>query len=368
MTEPLSAARVAKEINRVLEDKPHAFAGDKQLHDTLEEIRNLDKDFEERGGVFFAAGSNAFETADRFTKIHVEEYRETGRPSLPALAVHHAEKMGISKTSPEYKAMIMVAVRAEMKAAVTPDYHSQYHYMDVAAMTANLLEKNNEMVKNGTPGATPLTKKEQALTFIAAIGHDLGHDGKTNKQQAGLDPKSEKEFNKTYNEQISFELMVPLLEDAGLKAADISKMHTILMTTSPDGPHGVLKSIAKEQREGRQVDPAIFAKFPELESLAKDKNLTQMAAVVSDSDLYASSGAGLKASTVMSSFLTEEDKKAGDKRDFTTDGARKFFLDNIVGKEGYASNAGRAVANESLEAMRAETERRIGNAQKPPAR
>lgn len=345
MSEHISQARrVAKEIICVLQDNPDAFRNDERLQKTLTEILTLDNDFEEKGGVFFHTGSDAFETAKRFTQIHVEQYRETGRPSLPALAVHHAGQIGLDKDSPEYKAMILVAVRAEMKAAVTPEYHSKFHYMDVAAMTANLLEKNNEMAGLGDESAVRLTKQEQALAFIAAIGHDLDHDGHGN-------PKD----NPTLNEQKSFELMLPLLEEAGLSGADISKMHTILMTTSPNGPHAVLKAVAKAQREGQPVDFAMNF-FPELQALVDDPRLTQMAAIVSDADLYASSGAGIKSSALMSRLLTAEGKGA---MDFTADSARKFFLDTIVGKDGFKSHAGREVANKSLELLRQETDHRL---------
>ncbi len=41
----------------------------------------------EKGGVFFQLGSDAVQTAEAFTQIHIEQYRKTGRPSLPALAI-----------------------------------------------------------------------------------------------------------------------------------------------------------------------------------------------------------------------------------------------------------------------------------------
>ena len=360
MSEPSSAvAKVAEEVSRILKDNPQAFGNDPRLKRALQDIQALDKNFKEIGGIFFHAGSNAFETAEKFTQTHVESYRQTGRPSLPALAMHHAEQMGLDKNSPAYKALIMVAVRAEMKAAVTPDYHSKFHYMDVAAMTANLLEKNSEMVKAGVAGAVPLTQHEQALTFIAAMGHDLDHEGGTNPPHDPL-----------HFEQRSFYLMEPLLQEAGLTAEDISKIYTILMTTSPDGPHAVLKAAAQAQRTGSAVDfTAVDPKnrFPELHVLGRDSKLTQMAAIVSDSDLYASSGAGMKSNQVMSALFTTELKKGDPNIDLTTDNARKFFLDNIVGKDGYASNAGRAVAAESLEALRKETDYRLAKPLKPSA-
>jgi hypothetical protein len=353
------ALRVAQEINRILKENPAALGDDRKLKSVLKDIRKLDGEFDEKGGLFFHTGSDAFETAKRFTQIHIEQYRQTGRPSLPALAVHHAEKLGLDKNSAVYKALIMVAVRAEMKAAVSPPYHSKYHYTDVAAVTANLLEKNNEMLKAGDSRGVPLTVEEQALTFIAAIGHDLDHEGRDN-------PKDDVYFN----EKKSFCLMEPLLREAGVSPVNTNKVYTILLTTSPNGPHAVLKGIAHAQREGKAPDFAKIDpenKFAELRVLAKDVKLTQMAAIVSDSDLYASSGAGLKSSETMAGLLTVEKNKAGDNSDLTTDGSRKYFFDNIVGKEGYASNAGRAANNASFEALRAENDRRLAAAApKPP--
>ena len=180
MTDTPSAEQVAREVSRVLAESNGggSLATDARLAATVQNIQAIDQSFQQQGGVFFQTGANAFETAERFTQIHVEQYRETGRPSLPALAVHHAEKLGLDHNSPEYRAMILVAVRAEMETAIKPDYHSKNHFLDVAAMTANLLEKNNEMAASGR--GTPLTKQEQALTFISAIGHDLDHEGKGN--------------------------------------------------------------------------------------------------------------------------------------------------------------------------------------------
>jgi hypothetical protein len=354
----LGAEDVAREILRIRNENPQAFNTDAHFWKTLQEVQKLDKHFKETGGVFFHVGSSASDTAEEFTRIHVEQYRETGRPSLPALALHHAERMGLNKGSADYKALIMVAVRAEMKLAVTPDYHNKFHYTDVAAMTANLLEENNKMLKAGTKGATDLSKHEQALTLIAAIGHDLDHDGHSNPADDLL-----------FNESKSFELMFPLLEKAGLSGADIGKIHTILMATSPDGPDAVLQAVAQAMREGKVINPAAkpfsqapLNKFPALtESLRKDPRLVQMAAIVHDADLYGST-AKLNSSVAMSGYLTTEMNKAGVKVDLTTDQAREGFLKKV---KSYTSNVGRAVAGKSLNALRRETKQRIARQQKP---
>jgi len=344
-----SAKHVSQEINRVLASTPdsNSVFDNENLKETIKNIIEADKKFEQESGVFFTTGSNAFETAQKFTEIHVEQYRNGGRPSLPALAIHHAEKMGFDTESPEYKAMILVSVRAEMQIVASPEYHSKHHYMDVAAMTANLLEKNDEM-------SGGLSKKDMALAFTAAIGHDLEHNGKGN-------PKGSPFFN----EEKSYSLMEPLLREAGLEDKDMAKINMILLTTSPDGPHKFLKDVAKAQRERKDIDFSKIDpdnKFPELKALANDNSLTQMAAVVSDSDLYASAGVDIKVNKLMSNLLSKETGM-----DLNSDGARKYFLDNIVGRDGFASNAGRAVANEALENMRSETNKRLSNISKPKA-
>jgi hypothetical protein len=93
--------------------------------------------------------------------------------------------------------------------------------------------------------------------------------------------------------------------------------------------------------------------------LAQDLRLTQMAAIVSDSDFYASSGAGMEASMVTRRLLMEEMHKAGSNVNFSSCVVHKYFMDNIVGKDGYASAAGRAAANESFQALRAEIDEQV---------
>ncbi|MDD9901033.1 MAG: hypothetical protein OXT65_08655 [Alphaproteobacteria bacterium] len=353
-TAPSASEIVAHEVLRVLQDTEGSadlFGGDAELKATLDSVTQMDRSFEQNGGVFFQAGNDAFETAQTFTDIHVEQYRETGRPSMPALAVHHAEQLGLEQETPEYKALLLVAMRAETKAAAEPDYHSKHHYMDVAAVTATALKANNDMCDMEHPDAVPLTKQEQALTLIAAIGHDLEHDG-------GKNPKE----NHYFYEQKSLDAMHPLLEAAGLEQNDIQKIDMIVLGTSPDGPHAVLKNTAKaalndEAPDMAKIDPE--NKFPEIHGLAATPAMAQMAAIVADADVYASSGAGMESNVKMSALFTDELQSAGIPMDLRTDGARKFFLNNIVGEDGYASKSMRALANESFHALREETERRL---------
>lgn len=366
MSDPSPAAkRIAEEISRIAGHVPgvtKTFGDDKKLAETLASILATDDNFQQTGGIFFQPGSDAFETADRFTRIHVEQYRQTGRPSLPALAMHHAQILGLDPTGPHYRALILVAARAELAQAVEPDYHSKFHYVDVAAMTATYLEKNNELAAAGIPGAPYLTPEQQALALTAAIGHDLDHPGGKNP------PGDHYHF-----EEKSFRALEPLLIEAGLGRQEIGDFHTMLLTTSPDGPHAVLKAVAKAQCAGQapdwgKLDPN--GKFPELRALTTPA-LIQMAAILSDADLYASSGAGMKSNVKMSELFTRELQKAGHNFDFRSDADRQYFLDNIIG-EHYASVAGLVTAGAALEALRAETKQNLSataakNAPPPPA-
>jgi hypothetical protein len=316
--------------------------------ETLKEIEALDSRFSAAGGAFFHLGKDAFATAEAFTRIHIRQYRSAGsRPSLPLLAAHHAARLDIDKDSDVCKALMAVAIRAETKEDVTPEYHNRFHFIDVAAMTANLLEQS-----------AGLSTHEKALAFIAALGHDIGHQGRINPPD-----------DLVRNEERSFRLIEPLLREAGLSAEDIGKIRIILLATSPDGPHSVMRAAVRARRDGQPVSSTVDpqGRFPALKkALTQDGKLLEMAAIVCDSDIYASSGAGLESSKLMSSLLTAEQKRENKTLDLTSDKARKFFLDNVIGRDGYASAAGRAAANDSFLALLQETEQRIAKTSKRP--
>lgn len=336
---------VLQEMNRIAASHPNlatAFGGPENLCTTLEAITR------KTGDQYFMPGANDEETMQTYSRLHLTTYHNGDRPSLPGLAMHHTDKLKIDRMSPEYAAMMMVALRAEMQTTVPePAYHSRNHYIDVAAMAAILLQKNDEMAAAGTGGVL-LSPQDKALLLLTAIGHDLDHEGRGNPP--GLH---------YFNETKSFNTLLPILQEAGLTQEDIARLHIILLTTSPNAPHAVLKEIVKAFREGE--DPAavfkkpadvktpdgetLGEKFPELKILAEDRKLAQMAAILSDADLSGSGGMGMDSNMDNSLRLTKEVTAAGIHMDFTTDGARLFFLEHIIGKDGFASDAGRALMN-----------------------
>ena len=345
---------VSREISRVIKDSPgalDAIGGEGVFLATISRVVVLDTGFENRGGLLFKAVDSSSDTADTFTTVHIDDYRKNGRPSLPSLTLKFAEELGLDKNSAEYKAMIMVATRAEVLIGPQPQYHNKKHYVDVTAVTGNLLKKNNELANAGNKDAIRLSPQECALNFIAALGHDLDHPGGKNPPKDPL-----------FLERAAFEKMLPFLEEAGLTGEDIQTINTIITTTSPDGPHAILKEIARAHRDHdavkwKKVDPE--NKFPQLRGLENDRKLTQMCAMLSDADLYASGGAGMRSHSVMCELFTNELRAQGTDIDLCTHEAQMVFFEDIIGPEGFASTSGRHVANEMHMAMRAEAEQNV---------
>lgn len=353
------ANEVRREISRIVEETPAVIdliGGKEVLEETVGSIYKIDTAFEDRDEFLLHEGDDSFETASEFTRLHVEDYRKNGRPSLVTQAMDFADNIGLDTNSSEYKALILVSTRAEVIQSVNPHYHSKFHYSDVTAFTSIAMRKNNEMVEAGVPGAVKLSKEQQALGLIAAIGHDLDHEGKGNPKDDPL-----------YNERRSFENMKPFLDAAGLDESQINGINTILTTTSPNGPHAIIKEVARSHREGNdvnweKVDPG--NKFPQLRGIESDSELVQMAAILSDADLYASGGAGIDANVEMSDLLTKETVESGVDMDFRGDKSRLGFFNFVVGVDGFASVAGRAIANDMHIAMREQTLKNIADEEK----
>lgn len=347
------------------------LGGVEKFEKTKAAISANDTHFQERGGVFFELGKSPMDTAQAFTQIHIESYRETGRPSLPALVAHHLDDIGLSADSPHYKAALLVAARAEIDLAVRPEYHNTNHFADVTAHVAVLLKHGNEMAKQGVPGAQLLTKEEIADSITAAVGHDLDHPGGKNN----LPGQAPGEYDPMRLEKASFAAMLPLLKEAGLPQKSIDEINVMVMTTSPDGPHAVLKAVAKAHHEGNGVDwekiPG-HEKFPELKVLATDPKLAERSAVLEDSDLGASAFEGMASNVEMSRVFTQElqnreyRNKAGQLENLNGDFARKMFGMYVVG-DGPASLAAQDAVGQNYKDLSAVTEQRLAAAEQQKA-
>lgn len=308
----------------------------------IKEAANKDAAFQKRNGLYLLFNKAAHNASAEFSDIHAQDFRDNGRPSLSSMAMEYVDKLQLKPDNPYYNALLLISLRAEADdlRKHSPQYHSTQHYADVFALMANfLMDAKTE-------------SREAYLGLIAAIGHDIGHSGTGNPPE---DPYR--------NERTSFEIMRPILLKAGLSEDDLERIDIMLKTTSPNGPHSILKTIAHGRRNGNELHwDAIDSegRFPELEILLNDDTLFNLCAMLSDADLFTSAGAGMETQLMASKLLTAEEKDAGKDIDFTTDKARMFFFDHIVGKEGFVSDAGRKFGNESYKKMRLETKSSLG--------
>lgn len=347
-----------------------AFGSEDNFYATLDELMKdaiaRDEITNDSGVICGNGQTDSAEFIERFNEILVKQWPDA-RPSLPVVAMTRLEDMGIdirsdlstqNLTAQEQSlanAIMFVAARAEMVKGQVPDaaakadankYHCTDHTGHVAEVAGYLAEKNNALYQDGD-APIELTRAERMMTVLAAFGHDVDHMGKPNPDD-----------NPYKNEDESFAIMQPILQAAGVSQADMDNLHVILRTTSPNGPHTFLKDVLRAHEESEVVtleslNTTVDQFAPELGVLIEDRRLATIAAIMSDSDLFPSAGAGLEANVEMSDRLSDETNV-----NFRTPEARQGFIDIVVGGR-FASHAGRAVSGDVLDEMYEETKDEI---------
>jgi hypothetical protein len=315
-----------------------SFGGPAELDRTLQRVAGLDTKFDARGGIYFRLGSTPQETAEAFARIHVDDYRDDARPSLPALVAHHLDELGLAKDNPHYKAALLVATRAEVELATTPGYHNKNHYADVTAQVAEFIKRNNELAEKGVRGAEKLSIEEMADSITAAVGHDLDHPGGKN----ALPGQKPGEFDPLRLEERSFQALEPLLREAGLSEKAVGDIHTMIQTTSPDGPHAILKALSKQALTGATPDWGKLPKGGVLDEirakLEADPKILARSAILEDADLGGSAFEGLRSNIRMSDGFSQELQERNYNENLRGPNALKGFSDYVVG-QGPASAA-----------------------------
>lgn len=346
---------------------------------TIREIIEADArygELTEYNGIICAhSHQNGTDVIQSFKDICIDNWRQDYRPSLPTIAAKKLKRFGVDIYEADdlpadekavAEAIMLVSARAEMIRGEPPtaqskakmnDYHNTVHTAFVAEVAGFLAEKNN-LMEDGGESPVFFSRKQQMLILLAALSHDVDHDGTGNPPD-----------NPYLNEEKSFNTVKPLMAAAGMGKEDIEAVHMMLRVTSPNGPHAYLKAAAAAYNKGRvpeaeEID--MEGKFPELVPLLADRALLEMASILSDADLFVSAGAGTEASDEMSDRLTKELQKAGLDIDLRGDKPRMGFMDHIVSKSGFTSYAGRAAGNDNFEKMYAETQERLARAEDGP--
>ena len=301
-----------------------------------------------------------------FARDCVRGWTTARRPGLPQLAAALLREKDIDPDNlppvhdlpPQgraiVRAILLTAARAEINEAGRGNkYHNPVHTAHVAVMAGYLADLNDQLVEGYGRFAT-FTERDKLLVLLAAFAHDIDHPGKPNPPG---DPYR--------NERAALAVVKPLMAAAGMAAHDIARVETMILATSPDGPHAAMKKVARAHAHRERISAADVAAHPEMAVLADDRELAQMAAILGDADLFASAGAGMEGSRIMGHRLTGELRRAGMNVDFTTPQARESFMRNVVGADGFASQAATAAFTACFRALLADNEKLLKSAAAP---
>lgn len=365
----------------------NTFRRDELVNSAIDTVRHFERDMQrlkQDAGVLFASagtaggGDNGAKMAELFDK-----WRDNP-PSTVAIICAAAEHFDIPPDNRHLKAAIMAGLAAEVDN--DNPYHSNHHFREVTATMARLCNVNNELAASGKPGAIMLESDNVAKCLLAAAGHDLMHDGKTNSLTG---PESHQQY-RLENKAIG--AIEPFMQVAGMSARDQEDVRVMIRITdisAPPGgksPHSLLKGVFKEPpvREqslssssivqqylkdhnapvlvddsGKALPSASVELPPALRNLAQDQTLLTMCTLMSDADLGPSTATNFEYSRKMTTLLSRENPALADSNK-TLSG----FLQFVVGGE-LTSDAGKTASQKALSSIMQEAQKPDGNAPTP---
>lgn len=302
--------------------------------------------------------------------------------STPAIISFAAEHFGISPDDKNLRAALMAGIAAEVQN--DNPYHSNHHFREVTATMVRLCATNNDLAA-GNKNAVFLETDNIAKCLLAAAGHDLMHDGKTNSLSG---PESHEQYRL---ENKAIEAIEPFMKIAGMNGRDREDVRVMiritdisakpgtpsphkhlketvqlaqtqfimppellqqppaetLFTTPPDIAAGKVQSsfISLPPDAGKSPVPEQIILPAELADLARSPQLLTMATLMSDADLGPSTATNFDYSRRMTTLLSQENPALADSNK-TLDG----FLTFVVGGE-LTSQAGRSASGATLQSI-----------------
>jgi hypothetical protein len=254
-------------------------------------------------------------------------------PSIASVITVAADKFGIEKNHPLLRAAFMISIAADI--ATESPYHNSNHTREVTIAMTRLIYAYQQQKK------TPLSQEDICLCLVAAVGHDLMHDGTGNR---GIPYRLEDN---------AFHAILPFLKTCGITAEQAHKIHMIIRVTDiSTGEDGVSpQSALKNYLITGNALPA-----PGIEDIFKDKKLLLLAGFMGDADLTPSAGTSYAFSRLMNNFLHRETRRVVPDTPQTTLG----FIDHVL--QGQFSTAiGRQLGQASLAEIRRQAEKNAGN-------
>lgn len=337
-----SAASIAAQDNSFFKN---TFRRDELVNSAIDTVRHFERDIErvkEHAGVLF--GSTATPGGDdRGGKLaEVFDKWRDNPPSTTAIICAAAAHFDIPADNRHLKAAVMAGLAAEVDN--DNPYHSNHHFREVTATMARLCSVNNEIAATGKAGSVFLDADNIAKSLLAAAGHDLMHDGKTNSLSG---PESHQQY-RLENKAIA--AIEPFMKLAGMSPRDQEDVRVMIRITdisAPQGgksPHTHLKAAVKGDANTPQ----------ELGDISRDRALMTMCTLMSDADLGPSTATNFDFSRKMTTLLSQENPALAD-----SNKTLAGFLQFVVGGE-LTSDAGKTASGKALGSIMQE-------AQKPDA-
>ena len=235
-------------------------------------------------------------------------------------------------------AIELIAAEADRSGAANP-YHNPAHTRDVTVAWANLAALNNHLHGRGQ---APLALDPAALAIglIAALGHDLLHDGTGN-----IAPGAQRRDHFRL-ESVAAARVASLLAQCGLPAARVAIATAAILATDTVAGYAALRW---PPRQGGRP-PA----HPGLAPLS-DPTTWLIAAMLRDADLMTSAGLTAAEYDRQTALLSEEQGRAFG----TAAAAAQFF--NQIARGGFISPAG-AVFMPRFQALKALNQVRLKSA------
>ena len=232
-------------------------------------------------------------------------------------------KIGFLETSPFYQSGLAIAQNLDKGFYFKKDnqYHNLQHTLEVMLTTYHLI-----LIHNAYDESNGFTKDETAIMLLAALIHDLNHDGAGNQ---GVGFKLE---------QNAFDTAKDIFTKYNLSQEEQDIIEILVLCTDINYARSLLKRIKKYYAK-KIAKPKIPKKFAKFGLFFKTPKVFDMALTLCDADLIPSSALSLEKTKTSSQKIYNEEMKNNYHNNIN---ATKYFLkfaQNIL-KNGFESKAG----------------------------
>lgn len=195
--------------------------------------------------------------------------------SNTALAGGILERLGFEAGHPWRQAAATLGAEADAMGEANP-YHNAQHMSDVVLATVNLALAHN---RSPAGQAMPFDADDLAALTVAALGHDLGHNGKGNQGTPFL-----------LERQAFQSIDAACRQSLATDPRGLADLRAMIVATDAVNGYAVLRALQQPGGLKGPLEPvaeAALAAEPALRRL-EDPKLRQMAYILRDADLFCS--------------------------------------------------------------------------------